>query len=85
MATSHGSFSSSYLRRNYFKQHFRYIEPNEIIFGHDNLNNKHSGYYVSIKKTLETLLEYNTHALAQIKSIPNVLEDIFDGAVYQKN
>jgi hypothetical protein len=82
-----GPMRSIYSRKIYFKKHFEYIAPTEIVLGHDTNQKKHSYQYVSPLDSLKSILKNENHITFNENNTQQFkcYNDISDGSVYQNN
>lgn len=80
-------FKRSYLRQNYYKKKFSYVEPVQIQLNNE-MNGKQFFHYVPIAETLRKNLNnknfYDKLSFSNEKSGNGVLSDFTDGSVFQK-
>ena len=86
------SLKTSYLREQYLKQEFNYVEPTEVVMNKDDVKKGHKKevyHYIDIKRSLKNLIEDQTFQNA-IKSRPDepskdddVISDVKDGRMRQ--
>ena len=84
-----GTLRSSYLRKNYYKNTFKFVSPVEINLGIDSSGKTHICHYVPILETLRVLCEdtsVHRHWVPNRESNQgNCLNDIHDGKVFKQN
>ena len=83
-----GPLSTEYRRKQYYKEHFNYVNPISILLGYDKDNIKRYFEYVPIIETVETLLKDPSLKAQFINPIlpeKGVLRDFMDGLVAQSN
>ena len=83
-----GPLSTEYRRKQYYKEHFSYVNPISIFLGYDKDNIKRYFEYVPIIETVETLLRDRSVKAQFINPIlpeKGVLRDFMDGLVAQSN
>lgn len=81
--------NSDYLRRKYFKENFKYVEPISVSLGRNKNNKNATFHYVPI---IDSLIAYmsNPSVKMQLKNVQpcskdNVLSDYTDGRVFKDN
>jgi len=81
-----GELRTPHIRREYFKNNFKYIEPVSIFIGIDKFNKKRYMSYIPIKKSLKLLV--SIHYNKEFQSVlhynnGDYYKDIQDGANYK--
>lgn len=79
--------SSKYLRYQYFKEKFNFVEPVQMYLGRDDNNRVCHYHYVPIKESLNALLASATTKQYTKKCTSNsmIFEDYQDGKMYKNN
>lgn len=83
-----GPLRSQYKRNVYYKNHFNYIAPIQILLGKNEINKMCYAHYIPIKSTLQALLEkpeIRDNLLGHVPSTSSALKSIRDGYMYKNN
>lgn len=92
-----GQLRSDYSRNQYFKKHFRHVQPRSIVLGKNKQNKECTFQYIPIKETLTSLLQDDS-VWSEFKMTGNKITnsagtetggncfcDITDGSAFKKN
>ena len=85
-----GVLRSQQSRKSFYKTHFSYVEPTEVYLGGDETGRHRYCYYVPVKASLQALFWQKSvvdqyHSTHMRMPHCDLLEDISDGAVFQRS
>lgn len=83
-----GPLTTHHRRLQYYKTHFNYVQPVEVILGYNDIGQKKHYHYIPIMKSLKAMLQDRSAAMQTVNHKPaenDTLSDFTDGQVLKSN